>query len=1010
MQYQLVKELTKNFYKWEQRGRGWDVWEYLVELEPPFVPFYYHMPTSRISIDDGYTHTFLSSLASRFKKKLYEFSDENSNTQQLLQETQEEVYPDKFENDETIKEISIVVPQNYKTNSEYIEQCLLSITVGSSPVSFEIVGTGESIIVQFACRESDTNSVRQQLHAFFPECFITEKENSFFEMLLDDDENVAVVDFGLSEEFMRPLRIFKNFDPDPLTSVFGVLDNLYSQEIGIVQILFKPAISPWVHSIFRSVSDNIGGSFFVDAPEMMNLAYEKCKYPLFAVTLRVTGRGASQQRSWEIVQSLARCFNVFNDPHSNKLIPLTNHEYQNFSHVEDVILRQSHRTGMLLNNAELVSLLHFPSSSVIARKLRRQQCKNIEAPSVVVGNQFIIGENVYNGRSAMVSLSHEQRLRHMHILGATGTGKSTLLLHLITQDIQNGLGVAVLDPHGDLIDSIIERMPENRYDDVILFDPGDVEYSVGFNILEAQSEIEKTILASDLVEIFRRFSSSWGDRMRIVFGNAVATLLESDRSCSLMDLRRFLIEKEYREEILSEVKDSHLHYFWKKDFPFLEKVTLSSILTRLDSFTRPKVIRNIISQQHGIDLKSIVDTKKILLIKLAQGIIGEENAYLLGSLLVAKMHQVVLQRQLQKSDDREPFYFYVDEFQNFIMPSMKAILTGARKYHFGLILAHQDLQQLWESDTALANSLLSNAGTRIYFRVGDFDAQKLESGFTHFDRNDLQNLSTGEAIVRVGRADHDFNVRTFPPTQTNLQSATKNRETVISLSRKKYGSQVSQVNEESGEHPVFTPPSSSEERLEKEQRTISKISLPKIPRVITEQKNISYHRYLQSLIKRMAEQRGYKATIEEPTTDGLGRVDVGLERDGEKIACEVSITTNNEHELKNIEKCFQSGFNKVLFCSPEKKRLDALRKMIMDKGTVEHVKNIFLIQPEELFSFFEEKSEAKLKKKDTCIVKGYRVKVAYTELSEVRKREKQEIVNGVIVRALRRLKGNNQKQ
>ncbi len=1004
MQYELIEELTKNFYEWEQRGRGWDLWSFSIDPEPPFVPFHYHSSQKFVQIDDGRKPTLLSSLADKIKTVFIP----NSNLPTSPTSFKQEIVPSPSNQSEEIQEIKIVLPHNYKMEAQYLEQCILNITLHSSLISFEIVGTHDAIVIQFACCQKETTYLTQQLHAYFPDCILSISENTFYDKFFsNNEEDVAIVDYGLSEEFMRPLRMYDSFNPDPLTGIFGVLENLDESDIALVQIMYTTAESPWSQSIMRSVMNYDGDSFFVDAPEMVKLAREKCKSPLFAVNMRLVGKGATTHRSWEIVKAMSSCLSVYSDPQSNELIPLTNHEYDSLAHLEDVILRKTHRSGMILNSAELISLAHFPSASVVSKKLRSQNQKSFQAPQNLFGHEYILGQNIHNGISKEISLSHEQRLRHMHIIGATGTGKSTLLHSLIMQDIEHGLGIAVLDPHGDLIDSILEYIPQERNEDVVIFDPSDDQYPIGFNILEAKTEVEKNVLSSDLVEIFKRFSTSWGDQMSVVLGNSISAFLESDRSGSLTDLRKFLIEKDFREEFLESVLDDHVAYFWEKEFPLLRGTALSSILTRLDFFLRPKLIRNIVAQTKGIDLKEIVNNKKIFLVKLSQGIIGDENAYLLGSLLVSKLHQVVMQRQLQSSHERTPFYLYIDEFQNFITPSMKAMLSGARKYHMGLILAHQDLHQLWETDTGLANSIISNAGTRICFRIGDFDAQKLESGFAHFDTNDLQNLSIGEAVVRVERSDYDFNIKTFMPLNINSEQAQKNKNEIIELSRKKYGGipiVIERTKPEPQIYPLSHPPIKRKEE-KKESVTNYKRDIITLPVQSENQRNITYHRYLQTLIKRLAEQRGYKAIIEEATNDKLGRVDVGLERDGEKIACEISVTTNDDHELKNIEKCFLSGYSKVLFCSPEKKRLEAMKKSITEKMEIKFSSNVFLFLPDEIILFFENETTNEIKLQSENIVKGYRVKVEYKSISEAQKKEKQEVVSGVVVNALRRLKG-----
>jgi DNA helicase HerA-like ATPase len=1001
MNLDQIEKLTADFYEWERRGRGWDVWPFPVELEPPFVPFYYHYVQRAAPVDDGRKSTFLSKIADMIT---------GSSSQKVVQsvsspDSYESKLPNLFENTEQIIEIKVSLPKDYKISSDYMRQCLMNITFDNLPISFEIIGSKDVITVQFACRASDVSHVKSQIQAYFPESVINESDSSL-RFLDDPDKKTFAVDFGLSEEFMRPLRTHKSFDPDPLTGVFGVMDDLKPDETAIVQILFQAAIAPWVDSMIRAVTDGNGDSFFADAPEMVSLTKDKLKDPLFAVVARIAGQFASEERALQIFKSLAGCFSVFIDPQSNEFIPLKNDDYDDEEHIRDVILRRSHRGGMLLNGSELISLVHFPSASVVAQKLHSLKQKSMKVPVVATQNEFILGENIHNGIKTIVSLNQEQRLRHMHIVGATGTGKSTLLLNLITQDIQKGIGVAVLDPHGDLIESVLDRIPKNRHDDVVLFDPGNEEYTVGFNILDAKSEVEKNVLASDLVEIFRRFSTSWGDQMSVVLGNAISAFLESEEKGSLIELRKFLIEREYRTAFLRKVHDEHVTYFWEKEFPLLRGAALSSILTRLDFFLRPKLIRNIVGQQEGIDLENIVNHKKILLIKLSQGIIGDENAYLLGSLLVSKLHQVIMQRQLQSSTERKPFYLYIDEFQNFITPSMKSILSGARKYSLGLILAHQDLHQLWETDTALANSVITNAGIRICFRIGDFDAQKLQGGFTHFDTSDLQNLSVGEAVVRIERSDHDFNIRTFLLSVIDAQVRQENRRKIIELSRKKYGNVVTDIKKESIEEasPTSSKPPIKKETLNNEVTVTSHKDLPIVSSQNIEKKDISYHRYLQTLIKRMAEQRGFKAIIEESILDGKGRVDVGLERGNEKIACEISVTTGDEHELQNIEKCFRAGYQKILICTPEKKRIDSLKKLISEKLEPTQSDNIFLMLPDELYLFFEKQIQEEPRQSSEKIIKGYRVKIEYNDLSDAEKERKREVVGGVIARSLSRLK------
>jgi GTPase SAR1 family protein len=297
---------------------------------------------------------------------------------------------------------------------------------------------------------------------------------------------------------------------------------------------------------------------------------------------------------------------------------------------------------MILNSDELIGFVHLPSSAVRSSIFERQSTKTKAAPMIARhGNGLLLGNNDHAGQTVEVRLSPEQRTRHCHIIGASGTGKSTLLFNLIRQDIENGAGIAVLDPHGDLIDRILGIIPQSRIDDVVLVDPSDSEYSVGFNILSAHSDLEKNLLASDLVAVFQRLSTSWGDQMNSVLKNAILAFLESDRRGTLADLQQFLIEKEFRNDFLKSVRDTYVVNYWHKSFPLLSGTkSIGSILTRLDTFLAQKPIRYMVSQpENRLDFAHIMDSSKIFLAKLPEGLLGRENSHLLGSLLVSKFQQ-----------------------------------------------------------------------------------------------------------------------------------------------------------------------------------------------------------------------------------------------------------------------------------------------------------------------------------------------------------------------------------
>jgi hypothetical protein len=789
MSVSLSEQLTSRFYEWEQRGRGWHVCDFPAELEPEFYPFFGHYTKTPDFIDDSRHHTIFSAIGSLFKAK--EKPDTSLN--HLIEIPPVTAY--EYESDNDIVAYSIVLPKKEKLSVDDVEQLLLMLSYTENPVSFEIIATSATIGIQFACRASDEIHVYGQCKAYFPTAIITKSETGL--EILDDHSQTCVIDFGLSEEFMRPLCTADEVNQDPYIGLFATLEHLLKGERGVIQILFKGAINPWSESIMRSVTDNKGGSFFADAPEMVKYAQDKISTPLYSVCIKVAGQAERSQRAIDIAKNIGTALIRLTSSRGNRLQMLSGYPIEDM--ISDVFLRESHRLGMLLNTGELATIVHFPTPEIQSPKVERDTKKTKAAPESAHGHKFILGLNTYHGQQELVSVPESLRLRHTHVIGATGTGKSTLLLSMISQDMKYGNGLAVLDPHGDLIESILAYVPRERINDVILIDPADGEFPVAFNILSAHSEIEKDILSSDLVAAFKRLSTSWGDQMNSVLANAILAFLESKQGGTLIDLRRFLVETSFRNTYLKTVTDPHVVYYWEHEYPLLKSNSIGSILTRLDTFLRPKLIRNMVAQKKGLDFENILDTRKILLVKLSQGLIGAENSFLLGTFFVSKMYQAAMARQAKSKAERNDFFLYIDEFQNFITPSMSHILSGARKYHLGLILAHQDMQQLQKYDTELASSITVNAGTRICFRLGDTDAKRFASGFSYFDAEDLENLHTGEAIARIEQPNFDFSLNTIPLPEVDVYEANVTAKLVIAKSRELYGTPKEEV-EKSLEH------------------------------------------------------------------------------------------------------------------------------------------------------------------------------------------------------------------
>ncbi|MFB3910482.1 MAG: type IV secretion system DNA-binding domain-containing protein [Candidatus Eisenbacteria bacterium] len=1020
-----IEALTEQFHAWERRGRGWRLFDTPVDLEPPFVPFRFHgTPIPDLGFDDGLRPTLLSRLVGGIGRLLV--GNPTEADLEDVRDAEAEPEPEEARTGGRIAEYVLAVPPPFKVPREAVERFLVGLPAGHAPLAFEVLGRESQVAIRLAFRDPE-DGLLGQLKAFFPDLVVTPAE-PLSGLWSDPEAFRLIVDFGLAREVHFPLRTFRSFDIDPLIGITAALSDLEPKELGLVQVLFQPVRHPWAASFWRSSRDEDGKPFFLDAPELTAATKEKVASPLYAVVVRVAVASPDLGRVWELARALTGSLRAFSDPAGNELLPLSNDDYDSEDHKSDLLERASRRSGMILNVEELAGLVHPPSESVRSEKLHRQARKTRGAPAIVLGEGVGLGSNTHAGKAVPVALNPDQRSRHMYVIGASGTGKSTLLLNMILQDLARGEGLAVLDPHGDLVDRVLEFLPEGRLDDVVLLNPADADWPVGFNILSAHSELERTLLSSDLVAVFRRLSTSWGDQMTSVLGNAIAAFLESDRGGTLVDLRLFLVEKRFREEFLSSVRDPEIVYYWQHEFPLLRGQPQGSILTRLDTFLRPKLVRYMVAQQgERLDFRALMDQGKILLARLSQGAIGEENAYLLGSLLVSKLQQTALSRQEVAESERRPFYLYIDEFQNFVTPTMEQVLSGARKYRLGLILAHQDLRQLSSRSPEVLNSVLSNPYTRICFRVGDQDARALESGFAHFEAKDLQNLGTGQAIARVERSECDFTLDTAPLPKVDPETGPARREQATARSREKYARSRAEVEAElqraAPERDQITAPHREPRRasepIEKEpvqtpapeQETAAEARPPvsreaakrtaRIPKESSPGRGGQQHKYVQELIRRWGEAHDWRVTIEEKVLDGLGSVDVSLRKGEHTVACEVAVTTDPAHELGNLQKCLAAGFDRAVLVSSEKKTLKAVKAAVAEE-LPEQAERVHFCVPEEAFAVLESlEAEASGK---TKTVRGYQVRVSYKGVNDSERMERRRLVSGVVVKTMKRIR------
>lgn len=415
-----------------------------------------------------------------------------------------------------------------------------------------------------------------------------------------------------------------------------------------------------------------------------------------------------------------------------------------------------------------------------------------------------IGKCNFRGNDKIFGIKTKDRRQHMYILGKTGTGKTALLKNIALQDIRAGYGIGIIDPHGEFVEEVLAQIPEERMKDVIYFNPVDSEYPIGFNILEVTDPKYKHLVVSDLLGIFTKiWANVWSARMEYILQNCILALLDTPGT-TLLGISRLLVDKDYRQMIVANVKDPVVKSFWVHEYETwrdqFRNEAIVPIQNKVNQFLNTSFIRNIVGQPKStLNIPQIMNEGKILLVNVSKGRIGEDNSSLLGAMIITKIQLAAMERVRIPEEERRDFYLYVDEFQNFATDSFASILSEARKYRFNIIIAHQYVGQLvTDISTKVRDAVFGNVGTLIAFRVGAADAEYLENEFApEFAMQDLINLPNYCIYLKLmvdGVTSRPFSAITIPPIQFETDPSIK--EKILKLSRENYSQPRAKVEEE----------------------------------------------------------------------------------------------------------------------------------------------------------------------------------------------------------------------
>ena len=675
----------------------------------------------------------------------------------------------------------------------------------------------EESIFYASVPEAKKDLFEKQLLSIFPNAKIQEVPGDYN---VFDEAGVSVVSYAVSaKKSVYPLKAYDEFEYDPLNIILNSFSKI--QKIGegaCVQVMVKPVGDYYIKryggalkELNKGVStkkaldipDSIGGEIWKGFKEVLKgsdkkkeeekalgpkiddvaieLVTKKISSPIVEVSIRIVASGQSEPDAEKIISGIEAAFNQFDNTQGNGLKfkrikgSAVNADLHNFSFR---IFDES--KTIPLNIHELASLMHFQTTGNAAPQLKQAKSGSAPAPVGMPMAGVLMGVNKHRNVETKVFMTPEDRLRHLYVIGQTGTGKSTMLKNMIIQDIQQGAGVCMIDPHGIDILDVLAAVPKERYEDVIYFDPSHSARPMALNMLEydINHPEQKTFVVNEMLSIFNKLFDmkvAGGPMFEQYFRNAVLLVMEDpETGNTLLDVSKVLANKPFREMKLSHCKNPIVVQFWKE---VAEKAggeaSLANIVpyitSKFDVFLSNDIMRPIISQQHSsFNFREVMDNKKILLVNLAKGRLGDINANLIGLILVGKILMSALSRVDSVGKDLSPFYLYIDEFQNVTTDSISTILSEARKYKLSLTVAHQFIAQLEEK---IRDAVFGNVGSIVAFRVGSEDAEFLAKQFDPvFTAADIMNIDNRNAYVKLlveGRPVKPFNLETLAPIPTD---------------------------------------------------------------------------------------------------------------------------------------------------------------------------------------------------------------------------------------------------
>lgn len=715
------------------------------------------------------------------------------------------------------------------------EQLLGALSAIQHPIVFEIAVHNAAAEIHFyiAVPEASVDFAQREIQGIFPDSQVL-PANDYTVFSSSSASAVAYLD--LKDHFPLPLRTYRDLGADtfsPIVSTFSKLAEV--GEGASFQIILEPApsakkvildaadrlkkgekISDVLRTeVFRakdfkhhvptvSKKAEIDPSLKIVDEESLKALQAKASKPLFYVNARVVAAASSQDRAEDLLLGIAGSLSQLGAPVRNHISVIRPQKTKGLLY-QYAFREFDSAHAMVLNTEEIASMFHLPTPSTDVPRISWVQTREAPPPQNLPTEGTVLGESIFRGDRRPVRITSDDRRRHLYVIGQTGTGKSVLLLNQAQQDMENGHGLCVIDPHGELVDDVLSVVPKNRIDDVIVFDPGDLRRPLGLNMLEFNPERpeEKTFIVNEIQSIFNRLFSkeTMGPMFEQYMRNSLMLLMEDMKNepATLMEVPRIFTDEQYRKRKLARIANPTVIDFWEKEAAKtsgeqgLANMT-PYITSKFGNFIANDYMRPIIGQtKSAFNFRDVMDNQKILLVNLSKGKIGDINSSLLGMIITGRLLLAALSRVDQPVEQRKDFYLYIDEFHNYTTDSIAVILSEARKYRLCLNLAHQFIGQLTDE---IRTAVFGNVGSMAAFRVGVEDTEFLVKPFgPEFTEKDLISIDNYNAYMKLlinGQPSRPFNMKSFAPKKGSVEV----REKLKELSRLTYGRDLEDIEGE----------------------------------------------------------------------------------------------------------------------------------------------------------------------------------------------------------------------